>query len=182
MPLIGNWNKIIKKMTSLSKTISKTAVATNLVIAQQIQSDIKTGIQESSPGGQDLAANHPFTVALKGSSKPLIDKGDLIGNVTISPKLWVTFVGILRGTQKKGSSGKKVDLVNIAYMQENGYQIKVTDKMRGFLAFHGLYLKETTTHLIVPPRPFIKPVFDQWKHRAPILYVGSFSKKLSKAL
>ncbi len=45
-------------------------------------SEVKKGIVSGSPGGQTFAPLSPVTIARKGSSKPLIDKGDLVGSIT----------------------------------------------------------------------------------------------------
>lgn len=45
------------------------------------------------------------------------------------------------------------EMAKIATIQEYGANITVTDKMRGFLAVtYGIYLKKTTTHIMIPPR------------------------------
>jgi len=176
--LLGNWPGVANFFRNFNKTVSHNIQVSSLVVAQQIRSDIVTGIRDSAPGGKAFAPNHPFTIAMKGSSRPLIDQGDLVGNVTIRPMGFATFIGILRGTYKGKAGGDQIDLVNIATLQENGFTIKVTDKMRKYLAAHGLFLRKETTELVVPPRPFIKPVFDQWKDRAPVVFMSGLSKEL----
>lgn len=43
----------------------------------------------------------------------------------------------------------------VAKVQNDGCSIAVTDKMRGFLAAeYGIFLRATTTHIVVPPRHF----------------------------
>jgi hypothetical protein len=45
------------------------------------------------------------------------------------------------------------EMAKIAGIQEYGATITVTDKMRKFLAWkYEIYLKKTTTHIIIPPR------------------------------
>lgn len=40
----------------------------------------------------------------------------------------------------------------VAKVQDRGATIPVTEKMRGFLAAHGIFLRATTTHIVIPPR------------------------------
>lgn len=40
----------------------------------------------------------------------------------------------------------------VAKVQDQGASIKVTPRMRGFLARHGVFLKATTTHIHIPGR------------------------------
>lgn len=49
----------------------------------------------------------------------------------------------------------------IASVQEYGIKITVTPKMRGFLAWKGLYLKKSTTQIIIPERSFIRAGWDE---------------------
>jgi hypothetical protein len=49
------------------------------------------------------------------------------------------------------------DVATRAAVNEMGATIRVTDKMRGYLAgVLGIFLKKTTTEIKIPPRPFIK--------------------------
>lgn len=57
-------------------------------------------------------------------------------------------VGIL------GKAGSKI--LMIANVNEFGINIKVTPKMRGYLASQGLFLKKTTTEIKIPERSFIR--------------------------
>lgn len=49
----------------------------------------------------------------------------------------------------------------LAAIHEYGVQIRVTDKMRGYLASKGLYLKKTTSFINIPERSFIRSGWDQ---------------------
>jgi len=40
----------------------------------------------------------------------------------------------------------------VAKVQDQGATIQVTQRMRGFLAYHGIFLKATTTHIQIPAR------------------------------
>lgn len=44
----------------------------------------------------------------------------------------------------------------IAAVHEYGARIRVTEKMRGYLASQGLFLKASTTHIIIPERSFLR--------------------------
>lgn len=59
---------------------------------------------------------------------------------------------------KKGKvgypAGSKQEM--IAAVHEYGARIKVTDKMRGYLAAHGLHLRASTSHIVIPERSFLR--------------------------
>lgn len=139
--------------------------------------------------GTELEPNRPLTVAIKRSKKPLVDRGDLWQSITfkILDDLTV-FVGILQESED----------YNIAKILHDGIAIPVTPDMRGL--FYSLWqasegklppsklsergqqlyermprgwkpLKETTTAIIIPARPFIqiafsKPDLEQYADKA----------------
>jgi hypothetical protein len=126
----------------------------------------------------DMTENSPLTSAIKGSNKPLVDKGDLWGALTYQVVGdTAVFVGIMQNSNQ----------YNIAVTLHNGVIIKVTPEMRGL--FHSLWqasigkmpvsklsaraqelyerkptgwlpLRETTTAIIIPPRPFMLKAFE----------------------
>lgn len=49
----------------------------------------------------------------------------------------------------------------LAGIHEYGCDIQVTDKMRGFLASQGLYLKKTTKYIKIPERSFLRSSHDE---------------------
>ena len=44
----------------------------------------------------------------------------------------------------------------IARVHEYGARIRVTDKMRGYLASQGMHLKAETSHIVIPERSFLR--------------------------
>lgn len=51
---------------------------------------------------------------------------------------------------------EKNELAMIAGVHEFGARIRVTDKMRGYLAATGLPLKASTTEIVIPERSFLR--------------------------
>lgn len=105
-----------------------------------------------------FAPNSPVTIALKKSSKPLVNHGDLVGNVGARSVSWQSFhVGIKRVTPR----GQ-----NLAHMLETGFTIRVTPAMRRWFFYQakesgGKFkpLRESTTVLKVPARPYMRAAF-----------------------
>jgi hypothetical protein len=117
--------------------------------------------------------NAPLTVFIKGSSKPLVDRGDLWQAITSDVKRWdLAFVGILQTDEA----------YDIAKTIHQGAVIEVTDKMRWmFLALARASegsldpsklrgraaelwarrpggwkpLKPDTKAIVIPPRPWM---------------------------
>ena len=57
------------------------------------------------------------------------------------------------------------DMLMIANVNEFGCNIKVTDKMRGYLAYKGLHLKASTKEIRIPERSFIRSGYDLKKDK-----------------
>ena len=94
-----------------------------------------------------------------GSSKPLIDNGDLVQSVGYRfVQKDVIFVGVNR--KKEGG----IDIAAI-HEREKGTKIKVTPRMRAYLHARGLHLKPTTKFIFIPGRPFLKPAFRDFKDK-----------------
>ncbi len=91
------------------------------------------------------------TIARKGSSKILIDKGDLLHAITfkvLSP--YAAFVGVLRTARRSNGRG----LVNIARVHEFGFMGFVTNSNTG-----------TRYFLRIPARAYLQPTLDQIRER-----------------
>lgn len=104
------------------------------------------------------------TIARKGSSEILIDKGDLVHSITfkvISP--YAAFVGVLRTAQRSNGG----DLVNIARVHEFGFMGFVTNPHTG-----------TTYFLRIPARAYLQPSLDQIREK---LY-ANWRKEVVQAL
>jgi len=62
-----------------------------------------------------------------------------------------------------GDDSKEPSILMIATVQEYGVNITVTDKMRAFLHYQGLHLKDSTTEIKIPERSFIRAGWDTAK-------------------
>ncbi len=117
--------------------------------------------------------NSPLTVLTKGSSRPLVDRGDLRESVNVrGPKLVAGVitggVGVLRGRRTR--KGKSV--ANVAIILHEGAVIKVTPKVRAAV-FAELRRRaggrrprpvaagsdRGASRWVIKPRPFVKDPF-----------------------
>jgi hypothetical protein len=177
--LIGDWAKCKAFLERLDDNFKK-AYKTGLNrIGQAAVKSLKKGMTEGAPGGQRYAPNHPFTIARKGSSKPLINHGDLRNSITSRVIDGATvFVGVLRTA--KGREGHP--LVNIAAVHELGdgqggdLYIKVTPKMRAWFHRQGLHLKNSTKYIRILRRPTFEPVFEAEKENWQELFIETVLK------
>jgi hypothetical protein len=145
--------------------------------AKKAESMIRKNIQSGvSP------PNKPLTMAIKGSSKPLVDTGQGIFQAVTSTLVnyKTAFVGVLRTSES----------FNIALALHEGTEIKVTDSMRGLFWLLWLVstgavpsesltgraadlwkrmpggwkpIRRSTKVIVIPSRPFIRQVFEDPK-------------------
>lgn len=93
----------------------------------------------------DFAANAALTIAIKGSSKPLVNDGDLWQGVSVEHRTWNSaFVGY---------SKKSPELYNLAKTLHDGAIITVTEKMRFMFLALALASDARVTHGVKAPRP-----------------------------
>lgn len=149
--LEGDWDKLANILDP-KRMQAKMSVTTKKAGIHAV-STVKKAIVEGSPGGNAFTANHPFTAAKKGSSKPLIDDGDLVGSITHEEVgLNTVWVGVKKGA-RSASGG---DISDIAWVHEFGCTVRVTEKMRKYLHGQGLHLKPTTEYIRIPERSFLR--------------------------
>ena len=65
------------------------------------------------------------------------------------------------GSDAKARNGKP--MVNIARIVFYGAVIQVTPGMRMWMHGNGMHLKDTTTHIVIPPRPTIEPAYEAYR-------------------
>lgn len=159
----------------LRRQLRRATMLNAKLVERQIRQVIRSG---------EFERNANLTVALKGSTKPLVDQGQLFQFITSKVIDDTTaFVGVLRTD----------DNYNIVQTIHNGANIPVTKRMRGLFfilwqAGQGDFpldrlegraaelfqkmpnarygwrpLKDSTTHIIIPPRPFIHEAMDDRK-------------------
>ena len=160
---------------TLKANMLKASRVNGMIVRKAIRKTIKKGVEP---------ANSPLTSAIKGSSKPLVDKGQLFQAITskvLTP--YTVEVGV----------AKMNPTANIAVALHEGTTITVTARMRGLFAllasasqgspvsldgraaqlfarYKGWKaLKASTTHITIPGRPFLRPVLADAILRAKVM-------------
>lgn len=169
------WKKFKKAIDpkELDKAMKRRMVQANKRIGKMVEARIRKTIAKG-----DFTPNAALTIAIKKSTKPLVDKGHTLFQAITSVAVdeHRVFVGVL----------KTDDVYNIAFALHEGAQIPVTRKMRAM--FYYLWqasegkiapsaltggaaelwernqtwfpLKASTRVIVIPPRPFIKKTFE----------------------
>lgn len=116
-------------------------------------------------GQGGFKANKPSTAAIKGSSRVLVDSGQLAGSVNSKMENWYTVaIGVLKNRSVVDEqTGKQVDVKKIAAILYYGATIRVTAKMRRFFAaMHRQFpdkwkpLSPDTRVIVIPARPYLR--------------------------
>lgn len=115
----GDWQKYADR---LHKGATKSASALDKAVKKQaviLSTDIKKNIQSSgSYAGAPFAPLKPSTIARKGSSKPLIDTGDMMRSVQAKKIEDFTYLVGIPGNMTGGKT--KQTIAMYAKMHENG--------------------------------------------------------------
>ena len=73
-----------------------------------------------------------------------------------------TEIGIFGSEAEETTVGtSSISMLDLAVILHEGCQIRVTPKMRNYLAFKGLHLKKDTKFINIPARPFIDPATEK---------------------
>jgi len=140
----GDWKKLESALRNclparMERALREASTKNALLLVREI----KKGIRDQAPGGQQFAELAPSTIEKKGSSKALIDTGFLLSSITQQIMSDKAFVGLLRGTRNKDGE----ETVNIGAIMEFGATIK----------------HPNGATIIIPPRPFLHPVMEKYK-------------------
>lgn len=116
--MFGDWDELERMLKKAPQLLEKNMGRATKYNAMYLRDQIKRRIRS----GQGMLALKEATVARKGSSKPLIDHGDLLASVTYK-KLFgsIFFIGVPRtARRKRGNASGRQKLVNIAQIHEFG--------------------------------------------------------------
>jgi len=106
--LRGQWDEAMSAMKRLPAALTRNLEIATKANAITVRDSIKKTIYETDPR---WAPNAPLTIAMKGSSRPLIQHGDFVKNVEVQPLLpGLYFVGWKRGVKNQDG----IEIVNIA--------------------------------------------------------------------
>ena len=151
----GEWRKLQDIMEGFDNRLHRNAEKALRKAGEELASDICERILD----GKDMAPLHGFTIEQKGSSKPLIDDGDLLASLGV----WsIEDLAVIVGVHRKAEDGTDIAAL---HEREEGTRVPVTPKMRAYLHARGFHLKPETTELFIPGRPFMKPAYQDFRDR-----------------
>lgn len=162
MKRVGPWDRLLTIINPVNfdRRLDKNIRIAHRRVGLDYRKDVRTAIR-----GKKYAPNKAMTVAIKGSSTPLVDNADMINAIAIKVDGSDSVeIGIKRSAT--GSGGKK--LWNVAEILHKGVTVTVTERMRNF--FKVMFqsgqrgwrpLNPSTTVIRIPGRPFFsEPLAD----------------------
>lgn len=163
MKQIGDWIKCETVLKSapgdLKQALAKALLQEGLYLLNEMRKNFR---KVTPPNAQSTIKN-------KGSSVPLVDNRDFYNSMQIVPAKPKTevFIGIPASTPRRGGKEGTIALAEIHEQGKTIVQV-MTDRQRKFLhkkfgSFNNGKGKGGTgvIVIIIPPRPFIRPTFEQ---------------------
>jgi hypothetical protein len=193
----GDWKTALRIVNTMQSRFEQAADQAALEEGHFLRKELVQGMTSGAPGGKQLAALAPTTLAVRAATgfkgtKPLLRRGDLRAAIVVKKESGVVFVGILKGAKSK--AGKPI--ANIADMMEHGSRpivIRLSDKARKFLmmAFRRAGIVGTGGHhdtkgtmiviVQIPARPVFAPVFEKYladREAVARRFLGRIAKRL----
>lgn len=176
----GDWKQVRDMLLRVRGKLGPAIRKAMLTEAQIFRAFIVKGFTQQAAGGVLFRPLSPVTLALRkaggfSGSKALIRTGTLRASVTVVEEHGgVIFVGVHR---------KSAGRVNIAEMQEFGGMIRMSPKQRRFIFANirkaGLPPLSVGANnargpygwIVIPPRPFIRPWFNEYTRHADLAKV-----------
>jgi hypothetical protein len=96
--LIGEWRKATRRLAQLEQLSRRNADKA----VRRNASNLRDNMKEAIVDGKNLAPNAPLTMQVKGSSKPLVDHGDLLNSIDymqIAPAVYWTGIPAFKKTK-----------------------------------------------------------------------------------
>ncbi len=110
----GQWNQAINILQFMNKRMDDNMETVTRQNAITLRDETKNTIAETDPDWPELM---PQTIQRKGSSKPLVDHGDLLASIKdTNINKHEAFVGVNKGVENKDGT----EIVDIARVQEFG--------------------------------------------------------------
>jgi hypothetical protein len=178
--LTGDWSRATRVLAVMSQRMRDSQVKALREEAQAVRLKIIDGINGQAPAGRPLKPLSPYTLAMRQfvgikGDKTLIERGDLLRCIEVHDH---GRDSVCVGVPEHAMNSEGRSLVRIATINEYGadYFLRLTDRMRKYLAMvfrkagmpdsgGGTGTKEFI-HVVIPPRPFLGPVFERYVHTA----------------
>jgi hypothetical protein len=185
MSLTGDWKGALARMRFFPDDLKRRLQLATRQNAVGFEGEVKKGMVSQAPGGVPYQPLHPWTIALRlmGMSakyrakvekraaviaagggiahKALINHGDLLGSITHD--MYGDDMSAVVGVNRHAKAKNGQPMVNIARIVFYGAIIPVSPAVRKALHGMGLHLRDSTTHVVIPPRPTFEPVYEKYK-------------------
>ncbi len=122
----GNWTGFTTQLAAIPVVMNKKIERTIFIIGEDVRRSMLNGIANNR---FNLKENKKSTKKRKGSSLPLVDKGDLFGSIiTKHVDDSAVFIGVLRQSRnRKNESLANIFEIHTLGLKQNGIKMPVRD-------------------------------------------------------
>ena len=141
----GGYKNLIQRLEKAPHRISQQGPQWAIASARDVDTRVRENLGSQGRGGAPPALSPVTEGIYRQAGQP--DGSGITNHLTLEfRREGNKFIALLGIPEGKPSM--------VARVQDRGATIPVTDRMRGFLAVHGIFLRATTTHINVPGRHF----------------------------
>ncbi len=159
----AEFNSLMRSISKIDSGVSGGKPKLNKSRAEKFR---KNTISDVKTGRLALKKNRPATEIIQNTTHPPeYFTGELLKSIDIKTEdNGSAEAGYFVSDQRRPASAK-ISYTDIATLQHTGYRIPLLgekgERVRRWLAGHGVYVKKNKAFLIVSPRPFIFKSFDR---------------------
>lgn len=186
----GEWAKARRLLSAAPQRLRAAIDVARRQEAHALRNEVVEGLTNQAPGGEPLRPPSPLTQAARqlagfDGTKALLVRGDLRNTIVVTFSGDDAFIGVARSARGKDGA----PLADIAKLHEFGGPpviIPITPQMRRFLfvllrragapptggASLGVIVVQ------VPPRPFLRPALEKFRHGAGERFLARVARQL----
>lgn len=141
----GSYAKLLQRLGQAPRRVSQQGTRWAIASARDVDDRVRQNLETQGRGGTPPPLSSITRELYRQTGEP--DGSGIVNHLTLEFRRegdkFIALLGIPEGQPSL-----------VARVQDRGATIPVTDRMRGFLAAHGIFLRATTTHINVPGRHF----------------------------
>lgn len=196
---VGDWDVARRALAGGGRRLGRALRQAVQIEAQRLRAEIVVGLRTQAPGGQPFRPLSALTLAsrrLRGrdasgrftgggfrGQKALIRTGELRNSIAVIQRGDVAFVGV-----PKAVGPARLRIAEVHEFGSDPIIIPITPKMRRFLAV--LFKRAGRSRPTgsrggsgvvvtqIPARPFLRPVFEQWKKGVDRRTIATIRKRM----
>lgn len=141
----GSYKKLVQRLEQAPRRVSQKGSQWAIASASDVDTRVRENLGAQGRGGAPPPLSSATQKIYRAAGQP--DGSGIVNHLTLEFRRegnrFVATLGIPEGRPSL-----------VARVQDRGATIPVSERMRGFLAVQGIFLRATTTHINIPGRHF----------------------------